>query len=90
VSEQLSPALHPLMLLQDRYGGTYSGGEWLAVREADQLCEGQSRAAWIVDRGPSGNDREAAGFWSEPPSWIAVGESPEAAIKALVEREIEG
>ena len=82
----ISPALHPLMLLQDRYSGTYSGGEWIAVGEANRLVGTASRAAWIIERGPSGGDAEASAFWVDPPDWIAVGNSPELAIEALVNK----
>lgn len=74
---------HPVMVLEDRYGGCYSGGAWLAISVADRIENGSFRAIHILDRGPSGDDVEARYFWSDPPSWIAVGATPDGAVAAL-------
>jgi hypothetical protein len=84
MNEDIPPSFYPIMLLQDRYGGGYSRGQWIAIRDANKLVGLVSRATWTVEHGPSGDDINAASFWSEPPDWIAVGASPDEAIKALV------
>ncbi len=83
MNEDIPLSFHPIMLLQDRYGGGYSGGQWIAIREANEMFETDSLAAWVVKNGPNGDDRDAAGFWSNPPDWIAVGASPEDAMTAV-------
>ena len=78
-------AEYPIAVLQDRYGGTYAGGQWLAVAQAD-LPAGEdftSRVQFCLDSGPHGGDMEAMQFWIEPPGWIASGYTPDAAIGAL-------
>ncbi len=67
----------PLALIADRYGGIYSGGEWLAI---SGITLDRFR---IVMLGPHGDDPTAAEFWDDPPKWIAVGATPDAARKAL-------
>jgi hypothetical protein len=77
---------YPIVLLQDRYRGTYSGGAWLAIANAsDLLDEKTTRAQFCLvgDDGPSDGDVEAARFWRNPPDWIAVGRTPAEAIEAL-------
>jgi len=74
----------PVAVIQDRYGGCYSGGAWLAISEAYTPFEhGMSRVDWCLNDGPHGGDTEAMMFWIEPPPWIAVGNTPDAAFKAL-------
>ena len=79
---------HPIAIVEDRYSGVYSGGRWLALSEADRMHEGQSRVDYVVsDRhsGPHGDDLEAMAFWANPPDWIAVGDTPQAALDHLIE-----
>jgi hypothetical protein len=78
---------YPVAIVQDRYAGIYSNGIWLAVAQADQKCEGQSRVDFILSdqsRGPHGDDTEAMRFWADPPEWIAVGNSPQEALDHLL------
>lgn len=79
---------HPIAVVEDRYSGTYSGGRWLAIAAADAFENGLIRVAFCVEdgAGPSGQDGDARDFWSEPPAWIAVGDTAEAAIEALRKR----
>ena len=76
-------SLYPVMVVQDRYQGVYSGGRWLAVANADERQGLLSRGGWILENGPSGNDMDAAGFWSDAYRWIASGETPDEAIGKL-------
>lgn len=76
---------YPVVVVEDRYGGTYSRGTWLAIAEADQLKSGKTRATFVLEdeKGPSGGDVEAMWFWHAPPGWIAVGNSPDDAVSNL-------
>lgn len=80
---------YPMAVIVDRYGGTYSGGRWIAIAglsaggqgsEALKLlnCEPDTPTA-----SPWGDDGQAGDFWADPPKWIAVGDTPDAAIAAL-------
>ena len=76
----------PIAIVQDRYTGVYSGGRWLAIAAAkDTVAVAQTRADFCLeeDDGPSGSDVAAGTFWIDPPSWIAVGDTPEQALENL-------
>jgi hypothetical protein len=74
---------YPIVIIQDRYGGCYSGGAWLAISRADQLENGAYRIVRCLEGGPHDGDVEAREFWENPPPWIAAGATPEEAIKKL-------
>jgi len=77
----------PIVIVQDRYGGTYSGGGWLAIAKADEVephAYGMSRIACCLNAGPHGSDTAAMAFWLFPPDWIAAGRSPDEAAVALL------
>jgi hypothetical protein len=80
--------LYPIVTIQDRYAGTYSGGTWIACANGDELHEGVNRIAWLLEHGPGGNDLEATQFWNNPPGCVAVGPSSDGAI-ANLRRKIE-
>jgi hypothetical protein len=80
----------PVVILQDRYGGTYSRGKWLALASADGLENGAYRIVRCLEAGPFGDDTEAIAFWAEPPHWIAVGDTPDQALHALYARKSSG
>lgn len=73
----MDDALWPVAVFLDRYGGIYSGGEWFAVRN---LTIDRCRAIYA---GPHADDVTAAQFWGSPPDWIAVGDTPELALRNL-------
>ena len=79
--------LFPVVVLQDRYCGLYSGGEWLAVANADTpynpIDPDPTRAIFCQDEGPNGTDEEAKNFWRKPPRWVAAAASPNAAVEKL-------
>jgi len=71
------------MVVQSRYGGTYEGGKWHALPNAD--------AAWLWSDAYSdymfGDDEEAINFWnSADAEKIGRGDTPNAAVLDLVER----
>ena len=77
---------YPIAIVQDRYTGVYSGGRWLAIACATDIVDGnQTRVDFclVSDDGPSGSDVEAGSFWIDPPSWIAVGDTPDKALEKL-------
>lgn len=75
---------YPIAIIEDRYTGTYSGGKWLAIATADTSFGGcVSRIGYCLDEGPHGDDCEAMDFWSDAPAWIAVGSTPDQALRAL-------
>lgn len=78
-------SFYPVVVIQDRYQGTYSNGGWIAIRNADELIDERPRSVWLVEDGPGGNDVIAAMFWNSPPKWLAVGATPDAAVAALLE-----
>lgn len=76
--------LYPIAIIQDRYNGAYSGGQWLAIANASNwFRDTLTRVSWCLYDGPHGGDTDAMMFWSEPPEWIAVGMTPDAAIANL-------
>jgi hypothetical protein len=75
--------MHPVVIVQDRYGGVYSGGAWLAVGGATTLENGAYRVIRTLEEGPHGDDVTAGEFWMNPPDWIAVGSTPDLAFRAL-------
>jgi hypothetical protein len=88
---------HPIAVVQDSYSGTYSGGKWIAIARANDLKCGcalladliaaktvQHEAIRPLRDSPWGNDLSAAGFWVCPPDYVAVGDTPDAAVEALL------
>lgn len=76
--------IHPVAILEDRYGGCYSRGAWLAVNGADTLENGCYRIIRTLEGGPCGDDCDAALFWGDPPDWIAAGATPDEALSNLL------
>lgn len=74
---------YPIVVLQDRYGGVYSGGAWLAVSIADRLENGSYRVIKCLEGGPNGDDLEAQEFWGAPPDWIEAADTPDHAVARL-------
>ena len=84
MSSDLPDTLHPVILVEDRYQGVYSGGRWWAVARGDEAFEGRSRLDWLVAEGPGADDVTCAVFWGMKPPWIESGPTPDAAIAKLV------
>lgn len=86
-------SLFPIVVVQDRYFGLYSGGAWFAIANADTpfgpTDPEPTRIAYCIDEGPNGTDEEAVAFWSDPPKWVAVGVDAETALRALILRTIQ-
>lgn len=77
-------ATHPIVIVEDRYGGLYAQGRFFALARAADPHEGETRVAFCMARGPFGDDGEAAAFWTAPPDWIAAGETPDEAMANLL------
>jgi hypothetical protein len=69
-------SLFPIAVIEDRYMGSYSKGEWIAVACWDDH-------AMDILAGPHGDDIPAMIFWEDPPKWIAAGATPDEAIASL-------
>lgn len=70
---------YPVVIYEDRYGGVYSGGEWIAV------CSGcrEGRNLLEMDGGPYDGDFEAGEWGADIPEWAAVGNTPNEALHNL-------
>ena len=84
MSRSIPLKLYPVAVIQDRYQGTYSNGEWLAIANADERHEEMARASWMLTFGPHGDDVEARDFWGSPPDWITAGSTADDAITKLL------
>jgi hypothetical protein len=80
------PSVLPICVMPDRYSGAYCGGLFWATARADLLVSGRTRLAGLLqdETGPSGSDISALRFWAAAPEWIAVGNSPDEAVFALL------
>lgn len=58
---------YPISIEVDRYGGTYSGGEWVAAFNC-------------YTGGAFGSDTEAMDFWADPPKGVAAADSAPRAV----------
>jgi hypothetical protein len=76
----------PISIMPDRYSGTYCGGLFWATTRADLLVSGRMRLARLLEDeiGPFGSNISAPRFWASAPEWIAVGNSPDEAVAALL------
>jgi hypothetical protein len=83
VAEQLT---YPVVVFQARYGGTYSGGEWLAIHDGYAWLDALPRVHWMIEFGPGSEDCEAGEFWVNPPDWIAAGKTPDKAVENLLRK----
>lgn len=78
--------LYPIVIIEDRYSGVYSGGAWLAIAKAEDYYEGRERRGeFCLYAGPNGSDPEAHAFGAQIPyiDWIATGETPDEALSNL-------
>lgn len=74
-------SIFPITICKDRYGGTYSGGEWLAI--AMDVWEIVEFDLDLEDDDPY------TGFWqSEDSKLIGRGNTIEDALKDMVKRHI--
>lgn len=82
--------LYPIAIFEDRYGGAYSGGRWIAIADSDEPFEeeywSESCRSELSSHseGPWADDVTAMEFWNDPPHWIAVGETPDSALSNLL------
>ena len=75
-------------LIQDRYRGGYSGGLWIAIDDAKRMENGRYRIIEVLEEA-QGDDGDAIAYWQAlddaptHPEWLAVGNTPDAALEAL-------
>jgi len=79
-SEVRMTGMWPIRIYQDRYGGSYSGGGWVAVHMDNKTMEISD-----IENGILGGDVEVREFWITvaDANWIAVGQTPNDALAAL-------
>ena len=65
---------YPTTIIADRYGGTYSGGEWLAF----------PLDPWEIPEEVDGEDVECMMFWEGFDGVVGRGVTPDAAFLDLV------
>ena len=82
----------PICVFEDRYSGTYSGGAWIAVAMPDKSVGRHYRSVLTAPThfhyafdGTHNTDLEAAKFGRliEVIPWIAVGSTPDEAVRNL-------
>jgi hypothetical protein len=79
--------VYPVMIVLDRYSGVYSGGQWLAVANANAPAGGMSRMAFVMTHdgdGPGSDDCGAIAYGEAPDEWIATGDDPNKALQNLL------
>lgn len=84
---------YPIVIIQDRYGGAYSKGKWIAIADADDhVDECGASGPWDSSDVPCftfwTSVREA---WESSPQlglfdWIAVGQTPDEALANLLKK----
>lgn len=82
----------PIAIFEDRYRGAYSGGKWVAI--AGFCSDGPARELLALlaaddqdSPSPWAQDVPTMRFWQEPPAFVAVGDTPDEALKALNEKD---
>lgn len=68
-------AIYPLTIITDRYGGTYSGGKYLAF----------NKEYYEISTAVNGEDVECMNFWKCYSDIVGKGNSPKEAVENLVE-----
>lgn len=76
--------LYPVAIMQDRYGGVYCGGNWIAIANFEDGGDSVDRFYEIYN-GAHDCDTDAMFFWQKykEKKWVAVGETPDEALKNL-------
>ena len=66
---------YPVTIIHDRYGGTYSGGAFVAL---------PNHYHEIPINGPDGSDPDCAAFWRDYKGYCGIGYTPYEAFNKLV------
>lgn len=75
---ELDVALWPIMIVQDRYRGTYTGAQWIAIPQAD-MAEDLETTVW-------GDDIECidwADSFIKKDKRVGIGDTPDQALSDL-------
>ncbi len=89
----ISDELYPIAIIEDRYNGVYSKGKWVAIASSRfqmvAFVENCTNFEYLDNYG-FGDDCEADKFWDthKDELWIAVGDTPDEALKNLVEKQL--
>lgn len=68
--------VYPITIIQDRYGGVYSGGQWTAWN----LYPG------VIPFQESSNDVICGTFWQVTNMIVGIGNTPDEALKDLIKK----
>ena len=82
------PDTWPVWIIEDRYGGAYSDGEWLAIADPRRYAKGEVTRLDLVEQGAYEGDIECMEFWADLGDvwWIGKGATPDAALADLNRR----
>ena len=92
--DELEFKLFPIAIIQDRYGGCYSKGKWVAISnygdEDSEFDEYEMKLEYLLDSG-MGDDVESRKFWDtyRDAKYLAVGSSPHEAMENLRKKNID-
>ena len=85
--------MYPIIIVEDRYSGVYSRGNWIAVAEFNKKADNNSTRLDIILLEANGGNGDSDFFWrnpkSPPPHWVAVGNTPNEALENLRKNEVE-
>ena len=77
---------YPIFVIQDRYGGIFSGGKWVAIANGTGHDGGESRVQHYLGIA-HGDNVDAMTFWAEPPDWVASADTPNEAVNRLLAKK---
>lgn len=75
-SYDILQALWPIAIVQDRYMGTYTGGQWIAIPQAD-LAPSLEKTVW-------GDDGDCSEWAASNVETVGVGNTPQEAYENLL------
>jgi hypothetical protein len=83
---------HPIIIVEDRYGGVYSDGKWIAVAKGTESCRDERWQDNVdaIFEDALADDVTASNFWCEVREnpdkffWIVVGNTPDNARQNLL------
>jgi hypothetical protein len=84
---------YPVVIIEDRYGGCYSHGKWIAIAQAFDCATSLDESTCyfdIVRENALADDVTTSNWWydtlQQDPDWLAVGNTPDEALANLKKR----
>jgi hypothetical protein len=81
-SNSVSQVLWPIVIVQDRYRGTYTGGEWVAIGQADYFLGASTLEDTVW--GDDASCMEWAHRNIHQLKQVGIGDTPEKALEDLI------